>query len=688
MSSQGSAERKLVTVLVVDTVGSTALAESMDPEEWTGIMFEAHERMKRVIHRYGGTVAQFTGDGVLAFFGAPRTREDDAVRAVMAGLDLQQELGQYESELLAARRVPHLTMRIGLHTGTVVVGDVGNALYSDYVAVGETVPLAQRIQSAGVPRAVVLSNETARMVTHAFELHEAGRIETGAGQGMTLWQVAGTRARATRAEPTAFVGREQEMEQLKRAVDPLATGRGALVTIVGDAGVGKSRLAEELREYARARFDALNWFEARGVSFGGGIYALFQQILRAGLGIRESDSVEAIRARLRLGAERQKFRDPELVVHMLELMLSIDDKNGEDRFANLQGQALKQELFETVRNTKRALAIHRPTVFVLEEMHWADAESVELALFDAGLVRELPILILATCRPDRDAPSFNYREQCAANFADVYQEIELEPLAPADARELLNALTQNRALPAHLKEQLLDKTEGNPLFIEQLVQGLAEAGGVARAEGAGGETVVERGLTLPNSLHAVLTARLDRLSEPTRRVLGAASVIGRTFTLGQLGGALARMGWEDLAEAASLHLAVLERQQLVTGEADGGDARWGFKHALIQDAAYGSLLKKRRRELHRSVLETLLELYGARADEHAAELASHAQAGEAWDAAYQWARRAAENAERVFAPAEARREYRRAEGALDRRDMSAVEKETARAEIERALALI
>lgn len=665
-----------MTVLVADTVGSTALAETMDPEEWTAIMFEAHERMSRAIHEFGGTVAQFTGDGLVAFFGAPRAHEDDAVRAVYAALELQKSLQAYGGELLKAKRVPHFRIRTGLHTGMVVVGDVGNAQYSEYLAVGDTVTLAQRVQSSAEPGVVTLSDDTAQMVSQVFELNSTTEIDKGAGQVLCLWRVE--QARATRVEtltaPGRMVGRERELTILRSAVDRLATGRGTLVSIIGEAGIGKSRLVQEGHAYAQSNLDALNWYEARGVSFGGGIYALFQQILRASLGITAQEPVAAIRERLLLGARRQKFQDPELVAHMLELMLAIDEKNDSARFP--KGEQIQAELFQVIRNTKRALAQNRPTVFVLEEMHWADAASIELALNDADLVRDLPLLILATFRPERDAPSFNYRQECRERFSDVYFELELEPLNRSEASALMDVLAEKKGMPEGVREKILDKTEGNPFFIEQMVKAWNDAGSLLKGTDA----------ALPNSLNAVLVARIDRLSEPTRRVLQAAAVIGREFPFALLQGVLVRAGWNDLAETCTLHLSILERQQLVLPRALDGASGHIFKHALIQEAAYSSLLKKRRRDLHRFVYETMLDVYGARSEEHAPELASHAQAAEEWKNAYQWARRAAENAESVFARNEARAEYQRALAALDKVDSSETMKRNVRLEIEQALA--
>jgi len=348
----GEGERKLVTVLVVDIVGSTALAERMDPEEWTNIVFGAHQRMSDAVLQFRGTVAQFTGDGLLAFFGAPLSREDDALRATQAGIAIQSAIAEY-AQLIKTKQIDHFDVRVGLHTGMVIVGAVGNAQYTEYLAVGETVPLAQQVQSAAPPGAVVVSDETAQLIQGAFELERIGELR-GAGRtrAIAVWRVGeatvqGEILRGSDGLNAPLIGREREMARMSDRVNALAEGRGALISIICEAGVGKSRLIEFARLYARERLAPLgggHWFEARGIAYGGSIYSLFQQILRVSLGIKASDSVDAIRHRLRVGAERPHLANPERVVHMLELMLPIDEHSNaaEPPFSDLQGEALQR----------------------------------------------------------------------------------------------------------------------------------------------------------------------------------------------------------------------------------------------------------------------------------------------------------------------------------------------------------
>lgn len=661
-------ERKVVTVLVVDTVGSTALAEKMDPEEWTNIAFGAVQLMNDAVHRFGGTVAQFTGDGIIAFFGAPIAHEDDALRAVQAGLALQASISAYAQRLITSQRVEQFQVRAGLNTGMVVVGDVGNTQFTEYLAIGDTVTVAQQVQSAAKPGDVTLSDETARQVRSAFELENAGTLSfQGRERPIRLWRVGQVKARVEATHGieglnAPLIGRGQELVLLRERVDGLASRRGALISLIGEPGVGKSRLIAELRQYARTQFPQMHWFEARGLAYSGGIYSLFQQLLRESLGVQESDPPEAVRQRLRLAATRQNFQDPDLLTHMLELMLAIDERAGRShaRFADLQGETLQRELFVAVRNTKIVLAQNRPVVFVLEDMHWADVASIELTLHDADLVRALPLLIIAAFRPDRDAPSARYRQECQERFADVYYEVELDPLARAETQELLEALLPTSELPSALRTMILDKAEGNPFFVEEVLNGLIETGRLVRTNGHWQVARELEGVAIPNSLSALLTARIDRLSEPTRRVLQAAAVIGRTFNLPVLDGVVARTGWSDLADAVGLHLGVLQRQQLIVERGKEPVPDYSFRHALTQDAAYNTLLRKRRRELHRRVVETLEALYADRLDEHAAELSYHARAGEDWQRAFEYARRAGENAARVYARAEAVMQFQRA----------------------------
>lgn len=683
MRALSSSERKLITVLVIDIVGSTALAETMDPEEWTGIMFAAHERWKQAIHRFGGTVAQFTGDGLIAFFGAPRLREDDAVRAVYAALEAQLSIQEYERELIAAKRAPHFRARVGLHTGMVIMGDVGNAQYSEYLAVGDTVTLAQQVQTAAAPGSVALSEETAHLVWNFFELEAAGEIPKGSELKLALFRVVKPRAFPLASEQGALLGRTRESSALHEVVGRLQQGRGALVSVIGEAGVGKSRLVRELRAYTQSLLPSSHWYEARGVAFSGGIYALFQQILRASLGITDRDSVESIRERLRLGAERQKFQDPDVVVQMLELMLAIrDEASGGEKAAR---PTLASELFATVRNTKRALAQTHPVVFVLEDMQWADAASIDLTLYDADLARELPILIIAVFRPERDTPSWKYRQACREQFADVYLEIEVEPLSQEDAGLLLDALAGGAAIERGLRARILAKTEGNPFFLEQVWGGLTESGALVR-QGDAWQAPNELEITMPHSLQAILSARIDRLGEPTRRLLQAGSVIGSTFSRDLLYEVVARAGWEDLTETFDLHVQVLERHRLLVTRASQGVAELAFYQVLIQDAVYASLMKNRRRELHHAALEALSYIYAERLEERVSELSYHARLSGEWSRAYEFARRAAENAQRVYAPAEARRLYQDALNALEKMNADESVKQNAREQIHAVMA--
>lgn len=666
-------ERKVVTVLVVDTVGSTALAEKMDPEEWTNIAFGAVQLMSEAVHRFGGTVAQFTGDGIIAFFGAPTAHEDDALRAAQAGLALQASITAYAQRLIASQRVDEFQVRVGLNSGMVVVGDVGNTQFTEYLAIGDTVTVAQQVQSGARPGDVTLSDETARQVRSAFELENAGSLKLqGRERPIRLWRVGQVKARVEATHGieglnAPLIGRSQELALLRERIDALASRRGALISLIGEPGVGKSRLIAELRQYARIQFPQMHWFEARGLAYSGGIYSLFQQLLRASLGVQESDPVESIRQRLRLAATRQNFQDPELLTHMLELMLAIDERAepSHSRFANLSGETLQRELFAAVRNTKIVLAQNRPVVFVLEDMQWADAASIELTLHDADLVRDLPLVIIAAFRPDRDAPSARYRQECRARFADLYVELELEPLARDETQALLDALLPTLELPSSLRAMILDKAEGNPFFVEEVLNGLIETRQLIRTNEHWQVARELNQVAIPNSLGALLTSRIDRLSEPTRRILQAASVIGRTFTFPILDGVVARAGWTDLGDAVGLQLGVLQRQQLIVERRREPAPDYSFKHALTQDAAYNTLLRKRRRELHRRVVETLEALYADRLDEHAAQLFYHARAGEDWQRAFEYARRAGENAARVYAREEAVMQLQRALDAFE-----------------------
>jgi class 3 adenylate cyclase len=551
-------ERKLVTALFTDIVGSTSLAERMDPEDWREVVTGAHQIVSEAVYKYGGMVAQLLGDGVLAFFGAPVAHEDDAERAVRAALETQAGIRDYAGQLHARGQVEQFQMRVGLNSGLVVVGNVGSDRHTEYLAVGDTVNLAARMQSAAEPDSVLMSENTFRQVSTLFEYEDRGRIEVkGKAEPVGAYRVIGERRGARRERGVAglragLVGRQRELALLQDAIVDLQAGEGRIVTIVGEAGVGKSRLVAEWRRDALAAGPSgwLRWSEGRCLSYGTGMaYHLIADTLRALCGIPRDASSEAADAAARqitrevLGAEYAA-----IYPFLSQLMgLRLDDEMAA-RVRYLEGPALQRQYVVAFRRFLQVLAARTPVVVVCDDIHWADPSSVELlgqALPMAGTAR---IIFALLTRPDRDAPGWQLVTRAQAEAAARPLQIDLAPLSETDSRALVGQLLQMDTLPESLRRLVLGKSEGNPFFVEEVVRMLIDEGTLVRDATVGGWRLTSAAadtataIAIPDTLQGILSARIDRLPEEEKWLLQIASVIGRQFPVSVLEQVVRRQG--------------------------------------------------------------------------------------------------------------------------------------------------
>ncbi len=533
-------ERKLVTALFTDIVGSTSLAEAMDPEDWREIVSGAHQRVSAAVYRYEGTIAQLLGDGVLAFFGAPLAHEDDAERAIRAALDILESIKQYAEELSKKKRANNFQMRVGLNTGLVVVGNIGNDLHMEYLAVGDTVNLAARMQSAADADSILISENTHRLASALFDFEDRGKITVkGKAEPIQVYRVLGKRKGAVRARGIAgltspMVGRQREFSTLMQIIGDVRDGRGSIVAIVGEAGLGKSRLVAEWRKAAFAEADApLRWIEGRCLSYASSIaHHLSTDILRALIGAPVGSSEEETRAALSknletlLGAERKDVYP--FLGHLLGLKLEEDMAA---RVKYLDGPALQAQYIAAYKRFLQALAKDAPTVIVCEDVHWADPSSVELGSQILPMAASSPIVFAFVTRADKDAPGWKLVAQAHEIAGVGATELYLAPLSETDSKQLVSNLLEVEALPENLRQLILAKAEGNPFFVEEVIRMLIDRGGIARDAATGKWTVTReiQNIEIPDTLQGVLTARIDRLPEDAKRVLQIASVIGRKF---------------------------------------------------------------------------------------------------------------------------------------------------------------
>jgi class 3 adenylate cyclase len=532
-------ERKLVTALFADIVGSTSLAEKMDPEDWREIVGGAHQRVSQAVYRYEGTIAQLLGDGVLAFFGAPLAHEDDPERAIRAGLDIQAGIADFADQLKESGRVEDFEVRVGLNTGLVVVGDIGTDLHMEYLAVGDTVNLAARVQSSAEPGELLVTDNTYRLATGLFEFEDQGEIEVkGRAEPIHVFRVVkpsqgAVRRRGISGLDSPLVGRDREFATLNQTIEDVRKGHGSIISLVAEAGLGKSRLVAEWRrsviESGAVAPD--HWFEGRCVSYGASMaHHLSTDLIRSMIDAPPGMSMEATRHALRSKLEAVVVDDLPEVYPFLGHLLGLDlEEDMSARVKYLEGQALQAKYVMAFQELVQRMAEDQPTVMVCEDIHWADPSSVELGLQVLPIVPEIPLVVVLVSRPDKESPGWRMIQLAREVAGAGALELHLAPLTEQDSRQLVSNLLKVEALPDDIRQLILGKAEGNPFFVEEVIRMLIDQGQITSEEGRWTVAGDLDSLDIPDTLQGVLMARIDRLPEDAKRTLQVASVIGRQF---------------------------------------------------------------------------------------------------------------------------------------------------------------
>jgi class 3 adenylate cyclase len=530
-------ERKPVTALFADVVGSTSLAETMDPEDYTAIINEGIARISEAVYRYEGTIAKLLGDGVLAFFGAPVAHEDDPERAVRAALDIVTTIHEYGTELRAGLGLD-FDVRIGINTGPVVVGNVGSDLHYEFTPLGDSVNVAARLQAAAPPGGILVTGATRRFVAAVAETEALGEIEVkGRSEPVDAHRVVGLRATPGRSRGIAglesdMVGRDVELARLEESLAAVQAGRGRVAVILGEAGLGKSRLIAELRRFAGSHGDGA-WAEGRSRSYGMNLpYHVLLDVVRAivgaPVGAGEAETRAALEARIGELFGRDGDETREVLAHLLSL--PVQGALADD-LERIEPEALQARYLGALRRLLEAIAARGPLVLVCEDLHWADASSVEALGRLLPIVNEQPILLLIASRADREAPGWRLVTMSRDLFGDTLVEIPLRPLSEDDSRRLIANLLDIEQLPDAIRDVILAKAEGNPFFVEEVVRMLIEQRAIVRADGRWVATTQIDDVEIPDTIHGLLLARIDRLPEEAKRALRVASVIGRQFSV-------------------------------------------------------------------------------------------------------------------------------------------------------------
>jgi class 3 adenylate cyclase/tetratricopeptide (TPR) repeat protein len=608
-------ERKQVTVLFADLKGSMELLADRDPEEARKILDPVLELMMEAVHRYEGTVNQVMGDGIMALFGAPVAHEDHAVRACYAALRMQEAIRRHTDEIRRSLGI-EVQIRIGLNSGDVVVRSIGSDLRMDYSAVGQTTHLAARMEQLAPPGTIRFTSEVLRRVEGFVQVKPRGPIPVkGIDEAVEVFELTGastvrTRLQAARARGfTGFVGRDAEMEQVRQAAEQARRGHGQIVAVVGDPGVGKSRLFYEfLQSHHRQGWLVL---EAGSVSYGkAAAFLPLADLLRSYFRIEDRDDTRRVRAKV-MGAVLTLDRVLEDTLPAVTWLL--DALPVEDPFFALEPAERRRRALAGVKRLLLRESRVQPLLLVFEDLHWVDAETQ--AVLD-GLVEGLPtaaVLLAVNYRPE-------YRHGWGSKT--YYRQLRVDPLAPESASELLHELLGDEISIQPLKSRLIERTEGNPLFLEESVRTLVETSMLAGEPGAYRLVRPAETLQMPATVQAILAARIDRLRPELKRLLQAAAVVGKDVPVPLLED-IAEMSNDDLRHA----LGELQVAEFLYEARLFPDLEYTFKHALTYEVAYGGVLQERRRALHAALVEALERLHTGRLDEHAEILAHHAVRG-------------------------------------------------------------
>ncbi len=604
------AERRQLTVMFCDLVGSTALAEQLDPEDFREVIRAYQTACAGVIQRFGGHIAQYLGDGLLVYFGYPHAHDDDARRAIQSGLAIVSVLYDLNAKLHAEKGV-RVAIRVGIHTGPVVVGEIGGEVRREQLALGETPNLAARLQGLAEPGTVVISAKTQRLVQGLFVCSDIGvHSVKGVSAPVQIYQVlraseAHSRLEIAGAHVTPLVGREQEVSLLLHRWEQVRDGLGQVVLVSGEAGIGKSRLVGVLKDRV-AHEPHVRW-ECRCSPYyqDSALYPIIDLIHRV-LEFRREESAEDKFRKIELGLTRYGLADRDnLILWAALLSVPLPDR---DSLLSLSPERQRQKTLEAVVRLLLALAAHDPVLFIVEDVHWIDPSTLELLQLIVDQVPTAPVLMLLTFRPDFQ-PLWSHRAHITAVTVGRFTRKQTEVM--------VDQVTQGKALPAEVLQQVVARTDGVPLFVEELTKMVLESG-LLREQGDRYElTGPLPPLAIPTTLQDSLMARLDRLAT-VKALAQLGATLGRTFSYELLRAV-------SVVDEATLQHALerLREAELLYQRGVAPQATYVFKHALIQEAAYQSLLKSTRQQYHQRIAEVLQEQFPEVRDVQPELLAHH-----------------------------------------------------------------
>jgi len=659
-------ERKQVTVMFADISGFTAMSEKLDPEDVRSMINACFARLGAVIDRYDGHIDKFIGDEIMALFGAPVAHENDPERALRAALDMMMALEQFNMEYAGQLPRP-LALHFGLNSGLVITGGIGTGQRQDYSVMGDTVNLAARLEDLSEAGEILVGTETHRRTAPLFDFEALPPVQVkGKAQPVQVYRllrakaVHGGQIRGIEGLTSPLVGRTDELAQLSPVLEKFYQNQGGVVAISGEAGLGKSRLVHELRQLSleQPQGRSAHWAEGHALSHGENAgYLMARDMLRHVLGLSLGASPVEVAQSLQSEIDQllpdNVTENYPYLAYLLDLPLDQDDK---ERIKYLQGDALQQRLSQAVQNFIRAKTRQAPLVLVWEDLHWADPSSLGLLKDLLPLTQDCPLLVFLVYRPTHKSRTKELQQHF--DTAD-HLALQLGRLTPAEIKEMLANLLGDCPLPDRLHNLIIEKTEGNPFYLEEVVRSLLESEVIAYSEEEPGCLVIRPGLEdikIPDTLQGVIMARIDRLAPPTKRLLQVASVIGRDFPYRVLTRVVdADDGLED-------NLKQLETLDLIEMTQRTPHLEYSFQHIFTRESVYNSLLHSDCRQLHQQVGEAIEDIYAGEQMDSGLPLALAYHFEESGDKAraLTYLSMAAHNAGAAFANQEAQALYRRA----------------------------
>jgi class 3 adenylate cyclase/tetratricopeptide (TPR) repeat protein len=611
LTTRGSleGERKLVTVFFCDVTGFTSLSEKLDPEAVHQIMDGCFKILMDEIHKYEGTINQFTGDGAMALFGAPLAHEDHAQRACHAALAIQQSLALYAQKVKNEFNLD-FKMRIGLNSGPVVVGAIGDDLRMDYTAVGDTTNLAARMESMAEPGTIMISDSTFRLVKTYFQIESLGKVDVkGKKDQQAIYKLTGVSGIKSRLDASRdrglieYIGRREEIQNLTRIFEKVKHGRGQVVGVVGEAGIGKSRFVLEMHRKAD---EQITYIETRCLQHSSNIPFLpIRQSFLSFLDITEGESREKINKKLKT---RLESLDPDLMEFLPAFRHFLSLPTKDNQWENFDPKEKRTKLFEAIRNLFIRLSLDTPLALVIDDLQWLDKTSEEFISYFIEWISNTKIVLLLLYRPE-------YSHQWASK--SFYTQIGIHPLSNEESKTYISCLLTKGAISPQVEVLILQRTSGNPLFMEELVYMLLEKGTILKENNNYQLNEEASHHQVPDTIQGIVAGRMDRLEDNIKATMQTAAVIGRRFAFKIL------ETLPGLNDEIKLCLLRLQSLELIYEKRVFPELEYIFRNIITQEVAYNSLLFNRRKEIHGSVGKAIEKMYPSRIEEFYEVIAYH-----------------------------------------------------------------